>query len=46
MGWAILDESPPALAFGGGALCLAGVVVARGQMTRLRRRAPAAVPGA
>ena len=46
MGWAILDESPPALAFAGGALCLAGVVVARGQIQRLRRRAPAAVPGA
>jgi drug/metabolite transporter (DMT)-like permease len=46
MGWAILGESPPALAFGGGALCLAGVVVARGQLGRLRRRAPAAAPGA
>lgn len=29
LGWALLDESPPALAFLGGALCLAGVVVAR-----------------
>jgi drug/metabolite transporter (DMT)-like permease len=29
MGWAILDESPPALAFLGGALCLVGAVVAR-----------------
>jgi drug/metabolite transporter (DMT)-like permease len=46
MGWAILGESPPALAFGGGALCLAGVLVARGQIGRLRRRAPAAAPGA
>jgi drug/metabolite transporter (DMT)-like permease len=46
MGWAILAESPPALAFGGGALCLAGVLVARGQIQRLRRRAPAAAPGA
>jgi drug/metabolite transporter (DMT)-like permease len=46
MGWAILDESPPALAFAGGALCLAGVGVARGQVQRLRRRAPAAAPGA
>jgi len=46
LGWAILGESPPALAFAGGALCLAGVVVARGQPTRLRRRAPAAAPGA
>jgi drug/metabolite transporter (DMT)-like permease len=46
MGWAILGESPPALAFAGGALCLAGVVVARGQLQRVRRRAPAAAPGA
>jgi drug/metabolite transporter (DMT)-like permease len=46
MGWAILGESPPALAFAGGALCLAGVVVARGQLARIRRRAPAAAPGA
>jgi drug/metabolite transporter (DMT)-like permease len=29
LGWLLLDESPPALAFGGGALCLAGVAVAR-----------------
>jgi drug/metabolite transporter (DMT)-like permease len=29
MGWAILDEAPPALALAGGALCLAGVAVAR-----------------
>jgi drug/metabolite transporter (DMT)-like permease len=29
MGWAVLDETPPALALAGGALCLAGVVVAR-----------------
>jgi drug/metabolite transporter (DMT)-like permease len=46
MGWAILGESPPALAFAGGVLCLAGVGVARGQLRRLRRRAPAAAPGA
>jgi drug/metabolite transporter (DMT)-like permease len=46
MGWAILGESPPALAFAGGALCLAGVLVARGQLRRLRRPAPAAAPGA
>jgi drug/metabolite transporter (DMT)-like permease len=46
MGWAILGESPPALAFAGGALCLVGVLVARGQVQRLRRRAPAAAPGA
>jgi drug/metabolite transporter (DMT)-like permease len=29
MGWAFLDESPAPLAFAGGALCLAGVAVAR-----------------
>jgi drug/metabolite transporter (DMT)-like permease len=29
MGWAILGETPPSLAYVGGALCLAGVVVAR-----------------
>ena len=46
MGWAILGESPPALAFAGGALCLLGVVVARGQLPRLRKRAPAAAPAA
>jgi len=29
MGWALLDETPVALAFLGGALCLGGVVLAR-----------------
>jgi drug/metabolite transporter (DMT)-like permease len=29
LGWAVLGEAPPALALAGGALCLAGVVVAR-----------------
>lgn len=29
MGWLLLDEIPPLLAFGGGALCLVGVAVAR-----------------
>jgi drug/metabolite transporter (DMT)-like permease len=29
LGWAVLDESPPALAAAGGALCLAGVYLAR-----------------
>ena len=29
MGWAFLGESPPALAFAGGALCLAGAGLAR-----------------
>jgi drug/metabolite transporter (DMT)-like permease len=35
MGWLFLGETPPALALAGGALCLAGVFVARGG--RLRR---------
>ncbi len=46
MAWLILGESPPALAFAGGALCLTGVVVARRQLRRLRRPAPAAAPAA
>jgi drug/metabolite transporter (DMT)-like permease len=29
LGWLLLGETPPALAFAGGALCIAGVVVAR-----------------
>jgi drug/metabolite transporter (DMT)-like permease len=29
LGWAVLGETPPALAALGGALCLAGVYVAR-----------------
>jgi drug/metabolite transporter (DMT)-like permease len=29
LGWLLLDESPPALALVGGAVCLLGVVVAR-----------------
>jgi drug/metabolite transporter (DMT)-like permease len=36
MGWALLGETPPALALAGGALCLVGVAVTRG----LRLRAP------
>ena len=31
LGWLLLGETPPALAFAGGVLCLAGVVVARGR---------------
>jgi drug/metabolite transporter (DMT)-like permease len=46
MGWAILGESPPALAFAGGALCLVGVAVSRGQLKRFSRPAPAAGPAA
>jgi drug/metabolite transporter (DMT)-like permease len=29
LGWAMLDESPAGLAFVGGAVCLAGVIIAR-----------------
>jgi drug/metabolite transporter (DMT)-like permease len=36
LGWAILGETPPLLAFAGGLLCLAGVAVTRG--ARLPRR--------
>jgi drug/metabolite transporter (DMT)-like permease len=39
MGWALLDETPPALALLGGGLCLAGVAVAR------RTPRPRAQPG-
>jgi drug/metabolite transporter (DMT)-like permease len=39
LGWAILGESPAALAFVGGALCLAGVVITRQRsLPRLRLR--------
>ena len=38
MGWALLDESPPLLAFAGGALCLVGVAVTRGVRLRRARR--------
>jgi drug/metabolite transporter (DMT)-like permease len=34
LGWALLGESPPALAFLGGAVCLAGVAVARRRSAR------------
>jgi drug/metabolite transporter (DMT)-like permease len=36
MGWAFLGESPPALAFAGGALCLLGVAVTRGLRVRAK----------
>jgi drug/metabolite transporter (DMT)-like permease len=38
MGWAVLGETPPALALAGGALCLAGVFVARGGLSRRHGR--------
>jgi drug/metabolite transporter (DMT)-like permease len=37
LGWAILAETPPALALAGGALCLVGVIVASGRLTRFPR---------
>jgi drug/metabolite transporter (DMT)-like permease len=37
LGWAFLAEVPPALAFPGGILCLAGVAIARGRARRRRR---------
>ena len=40
LGWAILGETPPALALAGGLLCLVGVAVTRG--ARFPRRAPRA----
>jgi drug/metabolite transporter (DMT)-like permease len=45
--WAFLDETPPELALLGGALCLAGVVVARstGWPVRGRLAASARTPG-
>jgi drug/metabolite transporter (DMT)-like permease len=48
MGWVLLGESPPALAFAGGALCLAGVVVTRrrGAQAPARRRASRRAPSA
>ena len=38
LGWAILGETPPALALAGGALCLAGVAVTRGAHRPVLRR--------
>jgi drug/metabolite transporter (DMT)-like permease len=50
MGWLLLDEVPPALAFVGGAVCLVGVGVARSRPSARRirraRRAPEEVPSA
>ena len=43
LGWFILDEAPPAVAMLGGAIAIAGVVIAR---SRPARRAVAATPAA
>ena len=39
LGWLLLDEVPPGLAFAGGAVCLVGVAV-----SRRRVRPPVPVP--
>jgi drug/metabolite transporter (DMT)-like permease len=44
LGWAMLGESPAALAFLGGALCLAGVVIARRPPLPRRRVQEAPAP--
>lgn len=38
LGWALLDEAPPALAIAGGAICLVGVVVAQRRPVSAARR--------
>jgi drug/metabolite transporter (DMT)-like permease len=43
LGWLLLGEVPPALAFAGGVVCLAGVALSRGLRPR-RRPEPAPVP--
>jgi drug/metabolite transporter (DMT)-like permease len=40
MGWLLLSETPPALALAGGALCLAGVAIARRTPRRVMAPAP------
>lgn len=40
LGWAILGESPPALAFVGGAFCITGAILARRQPAPSQQRAP------
>jgi drug/metabolite transporter (DMT)-like permease len=44
LGWLMLSETPPALAFAGGALCLAGVAVTRWRPTTRPARARRARP--
>jgi len=48
LGWLLLDETPPALAFAGGALCLAGVYVARRRVSpaEAASSAPSPAPAA
>ncbi|WP_372352128.1 DMT family transporter [Streptomyces sp. KL116D] len=44
MSWLVLDEVPGLITLGGGALCLAGVAVARSRPWYARESAPAPVP--
>lgn len=44
LGWLLLGEVPPVLAFAGGAVCLAGVALSRGRPSRPRRAKPQPVP--
>ncbi|MFI6878078.1 DMT family transporter [Streptomyces sp. NPDC050400] len=44
MSWLVLDEVPGLITLGGGALCLAGVAVARSRPRYARESAPAPVP--
>ena len=37
LGWLLLSESPPGLAYAGGALCLVGVAISRRRGLQLRR---------
>jgi drug/metabolite transporter (DMT)-like permease len=39
LGWLLLHEAPPTLAFAGGVLCIGGVIVARSSGSFVRRRA-------
>jgi drug/metabolite transporter (DMT)-like permease len=45
MSWIVLGEVPPALAIGGGVLCIAGVIVARSKGTPVRWRRSAQAEG-
>jgi drug/metabolite transporter (DMT)-like permease len=44
LGWALLGETPPALALAGGVLCLAGVYLARRARPAARSGTPASTP--
>ncbi len=45
LGWLLLDEVPPALAFFGGVLCLAGVALTRRRPRGRRKQPEPVVPG-